>query len=107
MSYTRIGRGLAVMLALAGVALSGCTSEEHTILKDELEKGITETLRDSGHKPEKVECPGPVNAEMAERTECVLTKDGGKRYHIDVVVTSSVQGGKAEYHIEVDAKPMS
>lgn len=101
-AYTSIG-GVLTAITLAGLALSGCSTEQ-TITKESLEAGLTETLRGQGRVPEAVECPGPVNAEMAERTACVMT-ERGERFHIEVVVTS-LYDGKAEYDIAVDPKPM-
>lgn len=103
MSHTRIGRAL-VVCALAALGLGGCSDPELTITTDSLEAGLTETLRERGRLPEKVDCPSEVKAEMAQRTECVMTEKG-ERFHVAVVVTS-IYDGKAEYDIEVDAKPM-
>ncbi|MGH3450585.1 MAG: DUF4333 domain-containing protein [Haloechinothrix sp.] len=96
------------MAMLAGVALSGCgASVEKTIPAEQLEQGIIEALEQAGRpEPDKVECDESVQAEMAEKTSCVMTLEG-MRYHVAVVVTTINDNGTAEYDIEIDEKPMS
>lgn len=103
-----VGRGLAGGLAVAALwlALGACgTGTEKVISTEELERGVSDALKQADRVPEKVRCEGPMKAQIAEATQCVMTADGAD-YRLEVIVTA-IENGKATYDIDVSANPMS
>jgi serine protease Do len=96
-------------LVVLVLALSGCSFQLSVGLgkemsKDELERSITDSLeREAGRRPDAVECPSGIKAEVGESIRCVLT-DGQDRFGLTATVTE-VNGERAGLDIQVDTAP--
>lgn len=96
-------RSAAVLLVAAGLFLTGCGTA--SVSTDELERTVSDSLEKSvGKKPEQIDCPNKLKAEVGATTRCTLS-DSGKKYGITVTV-KSVDNGNAKYDVKVDDKPM-
>lgn len=107
----RISRMMSLLAAGAVLTLAGCTAtvttdEDKTVPREELEKGIADSLEQSvGQRPDSVECPDPVKAKAGESTRCVLSA-GNVRYGLTAKITSyDKDSGNAHYEVQVDDKP--
>lgn len=96
---------IAAAGVLAALALAGCTDTERVLSRQELERGVSATLTQAKQPHEKVSCPGPIDAKIAESTECRMTAQGST-YKLTVVVMS-VEGDQANYEVDIDPKPIS
>lgn len=96
----RIGLGLAAAaVAIAGVA--GCAS---SVPKDEVEKKAAEALKQQvGAPPKSITCPEDLPAEKGETMNCTLKTPEDETYRLAVEVTK-VDGGNAEFNVEVTGK---
>ncbi|TNC22478.1 DUF4333 domain-containing protein [Amycolatopsis alkalitolerans] len=102
-------RKVLLVLCAAGLLLTGCTvkveQKEPTISQAEFERGIADALQQTvGRRPDTVACPGPVPAKVGETVRCTLS-DRGTRAGLTAVITS-LDNGKANYHVKVDDKPL-
>ncbi|MBK1787504.1 DUF4333 domain-containing protein [Prauserella sp. ASG 168] len=70
----------------------------------ELEQRSTEALtQTAGQRPAKVECPGPLAAQIGQSIRCVLTADDGSEIGFTITVESSEPGSdQAKLDIQVD-----
>jgi hypothetical protein len=108
-----------VRLRLAGLsgivlvvfALGGCSFEfsvglDEEMPKAELERSITDGLeREVGQRPDRIECPSGIAAEVGESIRCVLTA-GQERIGLTATVTA-VDGDNVGLDFQVDNVPMS
>jgi hypothetical protein len=91
--------------------LGGCSFEfsaglDEQMSKGELERSITDSLeREIGQRPDAVECPSAIAAEVGESIRCVLTA-GRDRLGLTATVTE-VNGDQVGLDIRVDNAPMS
>ena len=84
-------------LGLAGCAATVAADDVATAAEDALEQQV-------GARPDIV-CPGDLEAEVGAETRCTLTAgDDPTEYGVTVTVTA-VDGGDAEFDVEVDQQP--
>lgn len=97
----RLGALLAVSLALTGCSFSvGGGSVD----QGDLEKVVADKLeRLAGQRPDSVDCPDALDAEVDATTRCTLS-DGKDTFGLTVTATS-VDGGNVGLDIQVDDKP--
>ncbi|MEU6133543.1 DUF4333 domain-containing protein [Nocardioides sp. NPDC047086] len=93
----KVASSTIAIAALFGLAACG------SIAEDDLEKNVTDQLEKmAGQRPDKVDCPGDLKAEVGSEIRCTLTA-GGDTLGLTVTVTS-VEGTDAKYEIQVDEK---
>ncbi len=94
------------LLVLAGCSAKVSSTTEPMVTEDSLERGIAEVLQQKvGQRPDSVTCPGPVKAVTGQSIRCELAS-GGVKYGLTATV-NSYQGGKANYSVQVDEKPIT
>lgn len=99
---------IAVLLvALAFPALTGCgvvSSGTPEIKPDELERVVAERLeKQTGRRPDAVDCPDPLDGERGATTRCTLTI-GPADYGVTLTTTDTLRG-QVVFGIEVDRQP--
>ncbi|GAB3563936.1 hypothetical protein GCM10027445_06940 [Amycolatopsis endophytica] len=98
----------ALVACVATFLLTGCSVQVGTVgslSQETVEQGISDALlTEIGHRPDGVDCPDPLDAKAGKSTRCVLT-DQGMRVGVTATVTD-VQGGTANYHVQVDNEPL-
>ena len=97
---------LAARLAapLVALALAGC-SQQVTLDEQELEQEVSSQLEKLvGQAPDRIDCPGDLEAEEGTEMRCVLHA-GEDKLGVTVTVTG-VDGEDVEFDIEVDEEMM-
>jgi hypothetical protein len=93
----------AVVLAAVGAAGAGCSGQA-VLSQAQAEKQISAALeKEVGQKPDKVTCPGDVDAEKGKTMKCELTADG-TTYGLTITITS-VKDDNVKFDIKVDSTP--
>lgn len=96
-------RRLTVLALAATFVVAGCSTQA-TMSKAEVEKQISNGLeKQVGQKPDKVDCPSDIDAEIGKTMRCTLSVDD-TTYGLTIKITS-VDGDKANFDIKVDDKP--
>jgi hypothetical protein len=97
---------MLVIPALMTVAVGGgCGNGNPKISRGILQQSVTKSLQQAvGQRPEKIECPDELTAEVGESARCVLTDDNA-RFGLSVTV-KSVDNGTAKFDVQVDRTPM-
>ena len=86
-------------LVIALFLLSACGAS--VVAEEDLEKGVSDQLTETvGQKPDKIDCPGDLDAEVGTTMRCTLTA-GEDELGLTLEVTK-VDGSDIEYDIEVD-----
>lgn len=97
-----LGRRVA-SFPLAIIVLFGSSACGGSIQERSLEKNVADQLEEmAGQRPDEVDCPGDLKAEVGADIRCTLTA-GGEEIGLTVTVTS-VDGTDAKYEIQVDEK---
>ena len=93
---------LVLAVPLLAVALTACGL---TLAADEVATQAENALEEQiGVRPDIV-CPEDLEAEVGAETRCTLTAgDDPTEYGVTVTVTA-VDGGKAQFDVEVDPQP--
>jgi hypothetical protein len=95
---TLLASGAAAGL-MAGVGACSCsigTSSSHAVSKGDVASQITQKLTDAqGNKPDSVECPGDLPANVGAQLNCSM-KVKGATYNVNVTVTS-VNGSDVKF----------
>jgi hypothetical protein len=95
-----------VVFALGGCSVEFSVGSGEEMPKGELERSIADSLeREVGQRPDAVECPSGVTAEVGESLRCVLTA-GQDRLGLTATVTA-VDGDDVGVDIQVDDVPMA
>ncbi|WP_191247504.1 DUF4333 domain-containing protein [Amycolatopsis deserti] len=67
----------ALVACSAALLLAGCTvtvGATPSLSQETVEQGVSDVLlKEFGHRPDRVDCPGPVDAKPGNSTRCVLT----------------------------------
>jgi hypothetical protein len=99
-----VARRLALLVAvpLVGIGLTACTG---TLPSDDVATQAENALEEQvGARPDIV-CPEDLDAEVGAETRCTLTAgDDPTEYGVTVTVTA-VDGGQAQFDVEVDGQP--
>ncbi|MUM16358.1 hypothetical protein BI330_08200 [Mycobacterium sp. CBMA 623] len=75
------------------------------IEKDKLATGVTDALRDkTGETATSSKCDGPLRGEKGAKQRCWVTNHKGELFGV-TTTTTSVNGGKIAFDVDVDAKP--
>ena len=93
-------------LLVCSVALVGCSFSigGGSVDAKELEKVVADKLEDLvGQRPDSVDCPEALDAEVDATARCTLTADG-QTYGLTVTATS-VDGEDVGLDIQVDDEP--
>lgn len=86
------------------VAVAACSGQA-TMSQSEAEKQISAALeKQVGRKPDKVTCPGDIDAKVGETMRCTLTADD-VTFGLEMKITS-VDGDDAKFDIKVDEEPV-
>ncbi|MEI7056250.1 DUF4333 domain-containing protein [Nocardioides sp. CCNWLW239] len=97
-----LGRRVA-SFPLIAIALFGLSACGGSIQEDSLEENVTDQLEKmAGQRPDEVDCPGDLKAEVGADIRCKLYA-GGEEIGLTVTVTS-VDGTDAKYEIQVDER---
>ncbi|MQA10671.1 MAG: DUF4333 domain-containing protein [Pseudonocardiaceae bacterium] len=98
---------LVVAVLAAGLAAAGCeVSTTGSMPKAEVERQVTDELtKQVGQRPDKVECPEDLEAEVGTKMRCELTA-GNQKYGVNLNVTSA-EDDRVRFGIKVDNQPMS
>ncbi|MBL8777148.1 MAG: DUF4333 domain-containing protein [Acidimicrobiales bacterium] len=92
---------LAGAVALGGLFLAGCSSENAVSQSDvETEAETQLAAQVEGATPD-VSCPGDLTAEVDETMECELTIEGDDTVYPVTITVTSVDGDQANFNIEV------
>lgn len=95
---------LAVMM-IGGLLTAGCT--QNALGQEAVEQEISDRLeQEVGVAPQRVECPGDLEAEVGTTMRCTLTAPDGSQIGLTVTVTG-VDGDTAQFDIQVDDQPIS
>ena len=91
-----------IAVPLLALTLAGCAA---TVAADEVATQAENALEEQvGARPDIV-CPEDLDAEVGAETRCTLTAgDDPTEYGVTVTVTA-VDGGRAEFDVEVDGQP--
>jgi hypothetical protein len=85
-----------------GLAVAGCGSSHPMIERQDLEQGVADAVEDAaGQRPDTVECPESLRADLGASTRCVLSAES-ERYGVTVIVVD--EGGT--FDVEVDEEPL-
>lgn len=96
-------RGSRVAIAAACLlALSACGGSKAVAQSDVEGQASEQLAAQVGQKPDKIECPGDLKAEVDTTMRCELTA-GGDSIGLTVTVTS-VDGDNVKFDVEVDEK---
>jgi hypothetical protein len=96
---TRTIRRLGALLATA-VLLAGCSDAR--LDSGTLEKSVASKLGEqTGQRPDKVSCPGGLEAKTDATTRCTLTASDGSTIGA-TVRTTKVDGDHVDFFIQVD-----
>jgi hypothetical protein len=101
----------ATAIVLVVFALGGCSFEfsagfDKEMSKDELERSVADSLeRAIGKRPDAIECPSGIAAEVSKSIRCVLT-GGQDRFGLTATVTA-VDGDNVSLDVQVDNAPMN
>lgn len=93
-----------VAVGLLAVGLTACGTPDRELTPEELQRGVSDTLRQAGRAHESVRCDEAVRAQAAESTTCTMTSSG-RRFKVTVIV-QEVTGDQATYEVEVDPEPL-
>ena len=86
-------------LVIALLFLSACGAS--VVAEEDLEQGVSDQLTETvGQKPDKIDCPGDLEAEVGKTMRCTLTA-GPDELGVTLKITK-VDGSDVEYDIEVD-----
>ncbi|HLS79271.1 MAG TPA: DUF4333 domain-containing protein [Nocardia sp.] len=96
---------LAGIVALAGLALAGCSvsigSTTPTVKEADLERSVAQTLESQlGQPSDEIDCPDDLKGEVGAVLDCTLTVDG-QTSGLTVTVTS-VEGDTVNYDVELE-----
>lgn len=93
---------VAVFSPLLALGLVGCSM---SLAADEVATQAENALEEEvGSRPDII-CPDDLEAEVGAEARCILTAgDDPTEYGVTVTVTS-VDGGQAEFDVEVDGEP--
>lgn len=99
--------GTLMLVVLAAAMLGGCSAQTYSkISREQLQQKVSSLLeKQVGQRPDKIECPGDLDAKTGATTRCVLTA-GGTRLGTTVRVTSATEDGNYKLDIQVDKQPM-
>jgi hypothetical protein len=87
-------------VALAALALAGCTFGTPTLAKGSVEKTVSDTLADElGQTPEQVRCPEDLEGTVGTQMDCTIVWQG-RTVGLTVTVTA-VDGTTVKFDIDV------
>lgn len=98
------------ILVACGLILTGCNVSMEIgggpeIGKDRLAVGVSDALRDkTGETPVTSKCDGPLRKEPGAKQRCWVTNHKGELFGV-TTTTTSVNGDKIKFDVDVDAKP--
>jgi hypothetical protein len=94
------------MGALALLLATGCSSGEATVPRDEVAKQASAVLAEqAGQEPDDFTCAEDLPAKVGASIRCELTA-GGQKIGV-TVTTTSVEGSRANFDVQVDDEPMN
>jgi len=99
MKFRRTGRA-GVVAGVMLLALSACGGTKSVAQADVEKQAGEELAKVVGQKPDKIECPGDLKAEVGTEMRCELFA-GGESIGLTVTVTS-VDGSDVKFDVNVD-----
>ena len=101
-------RRILALAAILGSAfiLSACSGEvsvgDDSISASELETQASASLtKEYGEKPESLDCPEDLKAEVGETETCELVDQAGNHYDAKITITSVDDDGNAQFNVKV------
>jgi hypothetical protein len=87
----------AGLMASAGACSCSIGSSSHAVGKSDVASQITQKLTDAaGNKPDSVDCPNDLPANVGAQLNCSMKVKGGATYNVNVTVTS-VNGSDVKF----------
>jgi hypothetical protein len=101
----RWGLVALVSLAVAGAAVSGCSSSgtetgPPTVAKTDLQDNITKLLAEDGIEPESVTCRDDLVGEVGRSTQCEVEMSTANASLAPIVTVTSVDGERVNWHLD-------
>lgn len=93
-----------IAVGVLALSLTACGTPDRVLTPEDLQRGVSDALRQAGHAHENVRCAEGVKAQAAETATCTMTSSG-RRYSVKVFI-KDVQGDKADLDVEVDPEPL-
>lgn len=94
----------SLAVGVLALSLTACGTPDRELTPEELQRGVSDALRQAGRAHESVRCSEAVKAQAAESTTCTMTSSG-RRFKVTVIV-QEVTGDKANYEVEVDPEAL-